>query len=224
MKVVASDFDNTLYVKDKNSLQYNINSVKKFIEKGNDFIIITGRSYSNIKKVLNELDIPYTYLVCQDGANIFNKEDICIKSNKLDIRKSNQIEKYLQLKNLPYTFESAFNDNDNINNAVKITVTVKNLEEALKITEEIKLIENIYAYVSTKYINIIDNYVNKSSALKYLVDNKFIDNNITVLGDDINDYEMLQKYDGRIMKKHHKVLDTLNKKEINSVSEYLDEF
>jgi len=98
MKVVASDFDNTLYVKDKNSLQYNINSVKKFIDKGNDFIIITGRSYSNIKKVLNELDIPYTYLVCQDGANIFNKEDICIKSNKLDIRKSNQIEKYLQLK------------------------------------------------------------------------------------------------------------------------------
>ncbi len=224
MKVVASDFDNTLYVKDKNSLQYNINSVKKFIDKGNDFIIITGRSYSNIKKVLNELDIPYTYLVCQDGANIFNKEDICIKSNKLDIRKSNQIEKYLQLKNLPYTFESALNDNDNINNAVKITVTVKNLEEALKITEEIKLIENIYAYVSTKHINIIDNYVNKSSALKYLVDNKFIDNNITVLGDDINDYEMLQKYDGRIMKKHHKVLDTLNKKEINSVSEYLDEF
>lgn len=223
MKVVASDFDNTLYVKDKKSLKENIEAVKEFISKGNDFVIITGRSHTNIKKVLTELDIPYTYLVCQDGANIFNKYDECIKSNILSHDKSNQIIKYLELKKLPYTFESAFNDNDSLENATKITVTVKNIEEALKVTEEIKLIEKVYAYVSSKHINIIDDYVNKSNALKYLLENKYIENNITVLGDDINDYEMLEKYDGRIMKKHHKILDSLEKQEIDNVSVYLKE-
>ena len=222
MKVIASDFDNTLYVKEEKGLKENIEAVRNFISKGNIFIIITGRSFTNIKKVLNEYDIPYSYLVCQDGANLFDKDDNCMKRNALDFEKAQKIQNYLIEQNLEYSFESAFNDQDTIDHATKITISVNNKEEALKKTEEIKKIVDVYAYVSSKHINIIDNYVNKCNALKYLTENYYISNDITVLGDDINDYEMLERYNGLIMKNHHKILDQLNKKTINSVSEYLN--
>lgn len=222
MKVIASDFDNTLYVKDEKGLMENIQAVKNFISKGNIFIIITGRSFTNIKKVLTEYDIPYSYLVCQDGANLFDKDDNCMKKNPIDIEKSKKIEEFLIKKGLPFNFETAFNDEDIIDHASKITVTVKNIKEALEVTEEIKQVADVYAYVSSKHINIIDSYVNKCSALEFLTDNYYISSNIIVLGDDINDYEMLEKYDGLVMKKHHKVLDPLKKDTINSVAEYLN--
>ncbi len=222
MKVIASDFDNTLYVKDEKGLKENIQAVKDFISRGNIFIIITGRSFTNIKKVLTEYDIPYSYLVCQDGANLFDKDDHCIRKNQMDIEKSKKIEEFLIKKELPYNFETAYNDEDVIEHASKITVTVKNIKEALEITEEIKNIADVYAYVSSKHINIIDSYVNKCNALEFLTDNYYISSDITVIGDDINDYEMLERYNGLVMKKHHKILDSLNKETIESVSEYLN--
>ena len=222
MKVIASDFDNTLYVKDEQGLKENIQAVKDFISRGNIFIIITGRSFTNIKKVLTENDIPYSYLVCQDGANLFDKDDHCIRKNPINIEKSTKVEELLIEKELPYNFETAFNDNDTIDHASKITVTVKNMKEASEVTKEIKNVADVYAYVSSKHINIIDDYVNKCNALDFLVDNYYISNDITVLGDDINDYEMLERYDGLVMKKHHKKLDSLNKEIMESVAEYLN--
>lgn len=222
MKVIASDFDNTLYTKERKTLQENVESVKNFINRGNIFIIITGRSYSNISKVIKEYNIPYKYLVCQDGANIFDENDKCIKSNLLDKNKSLDIEKYLQENDIEYSFESAYNDYDVINNAVKITVTLKDKDDSKKITRDIKDIADVYAYTSSKHINIIDSYVNKCEALEYLVNNNYISDNITVLGDDINDFEMMSKYHGMIMEKHDPILDSLNKETIESVRDYLD--
>lgn len=225
MRVIASDFDNTLYVKDEIEMKKNISSVKKFINNGNIFMIITGRSFSNIKKVLTELDIPYSYLICQDGANIFDKDDNCIKSTLLNKNKSQILDKYMKENNLDYSFESAFNDDDIIDNAVKITVTLSGMEDAKKVLEEIK--ENtkvsFYGYVSTKHINIIDDYVNKSYALNYLKDNNYINNKIEVIGDDINDFEMLSNFDGVVMETHDQILDKLNKRNVSSVHSFIDE-
>lgn len=224
MKIIASDFDNTLYVKDEIDMSKNIDSVKKFIDKGNIFIIITGRSFTNIKKVLNEKKIPYSFLVCQDGANIFDKNDKCLKSNYLNLTKAQILEKYLIDRNIDYSFESAFNDNDTINNAVKITITLSGKEDSKMVLKNI--INNtkvkIYAYVSSKHINIIDDYVNKSRALKYLEKEGYIKDEITVIGDDVNDYEMLSNYNGVVMEKHDPTLDSLNKKCIKSVHDYID--
>lgn len=225
MRVIASDFDNTLYVKDEIEMQKNIESVKKFINNGNIFMIITGRSYSNIKRVLTEKGIPYSYLVCQDGANIFDKDDNCIKSTLLEKNKSLILEKYMKENNLDYSFESAFNDNDTIDNAVKITITLSGTEDAKKVLEMMKNSTKVsmYSYVSTKHINIIDDYVNKSYALNYLKDNNIITDKIEVIGDDINDFEMLSNFDGVIMEKHDQILDKLNKKTVTSVHTFIDE-
>ena len=38
-----------------------------------------------------------------------------------------------------------------------------------------------------------------------------------------NDYEMLKSFNGGVIKNHHPILNELNKKEYESISEYIEE-
>ena len=85
MKILCSDFDNTLYFKDDIiKTAKNIESARNFIAQGNIFCIITGRTYMEIKPDLTRLNVPYTYLVCADGAMILDSTDYCLKKINLD--------------------------------------------------------------------------------------------------------------------------------------------
>ena len=54
MKILASDFDNTIYFLDDEEKNIrNSEAIKKFISQGNIFCIITGRNYSDLKLLLN---------------------------------------------------------------------------------------------------------------------------------------------------------------------------
>ena len=67
---------------------------------------------------------------------------------------------------------------------------------------------------------------NNSSIVPMPYGMKFLEynpNNIYVIGDEINDYEMLQKYHCGVIKKHNKVLDELKLKEYNNLKEYIDD-
>ena len=74
MKILASDFDETIFYLDKKEQTIkNIEAIRKFVDLGNIFCIITGRNYSDLKILIDKYKIPYTYLICEDGAKIFNK-------------------------------------------------------------------------------------------------------------------------------------------------------
>ena len=91
MKILASDFDNTIYLDDKEETKKNIESIRKFVSFGNIFCIITGRNYIDLKKILIEENIPYTYLVCEDGAKIFNSMDYCLDTILLEEKEVERI-------------------------------------------------------------------------------------------------------------------------------------
>ena len=67
MKVLVSDFDNTLFTDD---YQLNIKKINEFVDKGNLFIIATGRNYNQLKSDIKGKNIKYSYLICEDGAKI----------------------------------------------------------------------------------------------------------------------------------------------------------
>lgn len=71
MYVLASDYDGTLKTR-IHDLHINIKSLKKFRSLGNKFIIATGRSFESIKKEIDEFEILFDYLSCNDGAVSFN--------------------------------------------------------------------------------------------------------------------------------------------------------
>ena len=97
MKILASDFDNTIYyLDDKKKNKNNIEAIKRFIAYGNIFGIVTGRNYTSVKKLLIENDIPYSYLICDDGAIIFNNMDYPLQTILLDEKDIDKIENILK--------------------------------------------------------------------------------------------------------------------------------
>ena len=109
MKVLASDFDLTLYVPDEEVVKKNVIAIRSFMKQGNLFGIVTGRNYSSVKQLLNQYDIPYHYLVCQDGAKLFDSMDYCFSTIYLSREDIIQIIPVLEQYNFDYYLDDGYN-------------------------------------------------------------------------------------------------------------------
>lgn len=225
MQIIASDFDNTIYYECKEDInKKNIEAIRKFIAEGNIFIIITGRNYTRLKKTLNENNIPYTYLVCEDGAKIFNSTDYCIDSTFLDEEEIVKVKKVLEELNVDYYLDDGYNETEYHPDCVKIVVRTSSLEEKERILNAIYDKINVHIYASRNHVNIIHKTVNKEYALRRMFRIEELDiSKLHVVGDDLNDYEMLKAFDGAIMKEHNPLLDDLKKEEYETLSDYIEE-
>ena len=224
MKILASDFDNTIFFPDNEDItKNNIDKIKEFIKKGNAFCIITGRNYTDLKVLLNKYNIPYTYLVCEDGAKIFNNMDYCLDTTYLDEEIINRIKEILNSINCNYYLDDGYNKTEYLKDVVKIVVNCKDEKEKESIVELVKSKIDIHIYASRTHVNIINKKVNKNYALNKLIDLENIKEKLFVIGDNDNDYEMLKSFDGGVIKKHHKILDELKKKEYNTLGDYIEE-
>ena len=211
MKVLASDFDNTLFVEEEISFEENIKSIREFMLMGNIFIIITGRSYTDLKQMLNKYKIPYNYLFCEDGARIYNNMDLCIDEVKINHEKVENILEILENYNCGYILDDGIEETTDTKNVVKI------LRDITKHVE-------IYGYISNNQINIISHKINKYLSLKKFIKIEEIkEKDLYVIGDNINDLEMLENFNGVIMKKHSKDLNKINKKEVDSLNVFIDD-
>ena len=224
MKILASDFDNTIYyLDDKEKNKKNVAAIKKFISQGNIFCIITGRNYSDLKILLNENDIPYSYLICEDGAKIFNNMDYCIDTILLDRKTIEQIIPILEENNCDYYLDDGYNKTEYLDDVVKIVVNCTDEQEKNRIVQVVKEKVNIHIYASRTHVNIINKTVNKENALKKLFNLEELNFDLlSVIGDNDNDYEMLKAFKGAVIKKHHPILDELNKDEYETLSDYID--
>ena len=110
------------------------------------------------------------------------------------------------------------------NNCIKVVGIFNDKIKAEKIVERIKEEANVYAYLSTEHINIIESHVNKCHGLAELLKQENLSSeNLFVIGDEINDYEMLSKFKGATMSEHSEVLDELNLKEYETLYECIEE-
>ena len=225
MKILASDFDNTIYyLEDKEKNKKNVSAIKKFINQGNIFCIITGRNYSDLKKLLNENDIPYSYLVCEDGAKIFNNMDYCIDTILLDRNTIEEIIPILEENNCDYYLDDGYNKTEYLEDVVKIVINCTDEKEKERMVRIIKDKINVHIYASRTHVNIINKAVNKENALKKLFNLEELNINLLkVIGDNDNDYEMLKAFNGGVIKEHHKILDSLNKPEYETLADYIEE-
>ena len=225
MKILASDFDETIYFPDnENKTKNNIAAIKKFISYGNIFCIITGRNYCDLKNLLNKLDIPYSYLVCEDGAKIFNYVDYCIETVMLDEKDINEIIPILEELKCDYYLDDGYSKTENKNDCVKIVVNCTDQEEKDKIVKILKEKVDIHIYASRTHVNIINKTVNKEKGIKKLFNLEKLNYSLLhVIGDNDNDYQMIKSFNGVTVEKHNKILDELNPKVYSSLEDYIEE-
>ena len=228
MKILASDFDNTIYYleDDERNIRNkpNVEAINNFIAKGNTVIIITGRNFSDLKVLLNELGLKYTYLVCLDGAKIFNNVDYCLETTLMKPEEVIKIKEILDEIDCNYYLDDGYNRTENINDTVKVVVEVSDEGEKEKILEIVNSQLDVHIYKSRFHVNLIDKSVNKRDGLKKLFNIEGLNyNDLTCIGDNDNDYLMLKEFDSVVMKDHHADLDELKLKEYETIKDYINE-
>lgn len=102
MKFVVSDLDGTLLYSHTGVSDYTINTVKKLIDKGINFAIATGRGKQGVERFLKQLGIN-PYLICNNGANIYNPQGECIFEVRVPKEISVAILKEIRANNLFYS-------------------------------------------------------------------------------------------------------------------------
>ena len=225
MKILASDFDETIYyLDDPEKNKMNCEAIRNFVANGNIFCIITGRNYTDLKQLLIANNIPYSYLICEDGAKIFNNMDYCIDTILLDRNTIEEIIPILEENNCDYYLDDGYNKTEYLEDVVKIVINCTDEKEKERMVRIIKDKINVHIYASRTHVNIINKVVNKENALKKLFNLEELNINLLkVIGDNDNDYEMLKAFNGGVIKEHHKILDSLNKPEYETLADYIEE-
>ena len=72
-QIVFSDYDGTIYITEENMLT-NVKSIKEYRNSGGKFVIVTGRSKTSVSNVIKQYNIPYDYIISNNGAVIYNSK------------------------------------------------------------------------------------------------------------------------------------------------------
>ena len=74
MKLLVTDYDNTFHIND-NDMDENVHAVRLFMDD-NLFAIATGRNYTSFMEQKELYDIPFNYLITNNGATIIKNGDV----------------------------------------------------------------------------------------------------------------------------------------------------
>lgn len=225
-KVLVVDYDRTLFINNSDMLN-NINSINKFRENGNIFIIATGRTYNSLKKEIDKYNIEYDYLILNHGSLVIKKDKSTLFHYKIDKNILFDITSYLSKykpKSVMYSYYTE--DTNDINNPDISKITIgfqKDIETFKKIMMDIvkKYNNKLNIYFTQNYeIEIISKETNKSRAIDLLMKKaNFKKENIYTIGDSYTDIDMINDYNGSCMEKSIDILkNNKNIKKYSSVS------
>lgn len=193
MKLLATDFDNTLFTID--DYGKNIKYVNKFVDVGNIFVIVTGRYKDSLLKDIKNTGLKYNYLICNDGGVIFDNNLNIVHQHNIDHSTSYDIAAIYEAS--PFLSDWYIDTGITINKdknsiANGLIGRFNNREEAEKLLVLIKKKHpDVDGYVSERWINITEKTVNKGSGIKYVSSMLNIpDNMVYTIGDNINDVPM----------------------------------
>ena len=228
-KMLVSDYDQTFYLNDQD-IEINKKEVKNFRDKGNVFIIATGRSFLDFKNKVNMYDIVYDYVILNHGATILDKNDKIIFNIPIYNEVIEDIKNDLCLEESINNFCCSGLESrvDFIHSDLtKINVKYDTKDKAEKVN---KIINNKYSkyvisyYVKINSIEIISSKTNKSNAIKLLTKKLEIDDkNVYSIGDGYSDIEMVRDFNGYCMTDSVDELKQVAISQMKSVSDLIKE-
>lgn len=223
MKLLATDYDCTFYVNDKD-IKKNLEIADVFMRE-NIFVIATGRSYLDYNKVKEKYNLKTNYIIINHGATILKNNKI-IYNKTINNEIKNEILIDLELEKAVNIFacnglKSILDlNNDNL---TKIHVRYECPEEAKRIHDVITAKYGDYVSVfivcGYKALEIVSNEANKSKAISVVAKLENIPTtNIYTIGDGYSDIQMINDFNGFRMKECVEELRKLDVKEYESVS------
>ncbi|MDL2292714.1 HAD family hydrolase [Acholeplasma sp. OttesenSCG-928-E16] len=203
MKLIVTDFDLTLF-RNYKELNQTIEFIEQFREKGNKFVVATGRSLFSLKNILGKINLPFDYLILCNGALILDDKYKLIKSYELnkDIL-SFLTKKYEHNKvRIEYTGEDMESTNlSDMDKIFKMKIKSDDLALIDKIKNDIqkKYTKDVNAFLipveKGGLIDIVSFSTNKATAVSFILKNENC-NMVYVIGDSENDVDMIKRFNG----------------------------
>lgn len=223
MKIIVSDFDNTFYTAE---YEKNIQLIKSFIEKGNKFIIATGRPIYLLKPDIEDYNLDCSYIVCNDGGVIFDSEGKKIFEENIDKEVAKEVYELLSKDdNFEEVFiDTALNFSKDINDTFNAILALpKDKKIAQKqIDELMEKYPSIQGYISHRWLNILNKNSSKGNAIKMLMNmNNWSYDDVITIGDNYNDISMLENFNSFIIKGDKNIEDKA-KYVVNNFKEMLE--
>lgn len=201
MKLLVSDYDGTLnpegmFIRD---FKINLDAVKKFINSGNKFMLSTGRNLTSIEKEIKKYNIPFNYLSCNDGAILFDDNFNILHGFHMD---ENVVKSIIStIKTLCIGENIRMYDADGLTFDTDKILELQVASKILKIKSDLEVLRYITSeYPSLDIMTILNMHFikqkgGKSRSIK-IVSDMISPERIVTVGDNINDLEMLQDYEG----------------------------
>lgn len=191
MKLLVSDYDDTIkvmtFLGNERIPKGTIKNINDFRNKGNKFMIATARTYKSIMYEVEYYSIPYDYISCLNGADIYDKDGLIYSKDMIELN----IEKLKKIYSCIYKIEQ-FKEKDK---TLYYYVYIKLLESSKRIIESLKSVNVcINSYFFHK-LNIVSPMSDKVDSIRFIQDLLEInDNDVITVGDGINDASMIENY------------------------------
>lgn len=229
-KILISDYDGTFYQNDLD-IKKNIDKVTEFRTLGNLFVLATGRSYVDLKIMIDKYKIPYDYLILNHGALLLSKKLEILNVFTLDKELVGSVLEYANNNKDIYdvvlidVFKKKVTDTSN---AVKIMLKLYSYDNALDVK---KYIDERYTNIKCYYekednhylVEIVSSKASKSLMIeKILVREEIKKDNVFTIGDGVNDIDMIRNFNGYRVINSCKELDSITNRVIDNVSDLIE--
>lgn len=240
MKLVVSDLDGTLLDTKSQITDYTKAAVKKLVDNGIEFAIATGRGRASAVRLKKDIGLDI-YLICNNGANIYDKKEKSIFEKIIDKKTSQEIINLLRDRKVAY---NGFIDDDFYRDeydktdyseridfiehilvdiedcpALHKIIIIEDADIILKTNKELreKFSDVVEITISDpECIDIVPKECSKGNALKVIAQQMGIDmKRIMAFGDGENDLDMLRKVGHPVAMEN---AQEIVKKEINNTA------
>ncbi|MBR3230870.1 HAD-IIB family hydrolase [Candidatus Saccharibacteria bacterium] len=221
-----SDFDNTIFFQGEfEKTDKNLAAIKKWKAAGHRFCVITGRSYRSVTSDMPEIKTLSDFYILDHGSIILNQDGALVHSSCFSPQSVTKIVNFSKtLKENPIVyyyatdFEGFTHQTDNI---TKLRIWVKDQSALDSVAEKMSIFPNsIYKWFNAvsrhKELNGYEGLLDimpvssgKAQAINFLTQTEGVrPEDVITVGDDTNDYEMLEAFDGYMvdgsnLSKHH---------------------
>ncbi len=223
MKILVADFDRTLYT---DSYQENIEIINGFVNKGNIFIIATGRNLYSIKPELDK-KLKFSYLICNDGGTILDRDFNVIYRKDIIDEVINPL--FDELMQNPYIGNPLIDLSERYEykpckGANAIIARIIDREKTKQLLEDLLIkYPAITGYLSDRWINIDDQSISKGNAIKTICYQiKYDYEDVYAIGDNLNDISMCEICNGFAIKDSSLELQAVSKGIVTDIKELVE--
>lgn len=212
-KIVFSDYDGTIFITEEDMLK-NVEAIEIYRNLGGKFVIVTGRSKTSVSKVIKQYNIPFDYIISNNGSAIFDSNMTKLYQEPILSNVSDKIIEYLKTKeNIEIHF---YDDDDKVEyyhqDLLKIRIKTSDYDLAQEIEDEVNSIFKDSAKAHSNFpgryyddksfviVDIISKNAGKENSIKKLIEILDIEKeDVATIGDARNDIQMIMEYEGYSM-------------------------